>query len=121
MAYLHLEGVLDTPTLDAIRAQLVQGVHFADGGDTAAGHARSVKHNEQALANDTVTAVTRLVADRLGRHPVFAAARPARIAGLRISRYRAGMRYGLHVDEPLIDGVRTDLSFTVCLSHPDDY
>ncbi|MBY0422781.1 MAG: Fe2+-dependent dioxygenase, partial [Parvularculaceae bacterium] len=33
----------------------------------------------------------------------------------------AGMGYGSHVDAPYMDGVRTDLSFTLFLSPPDAY
>jgi PKHD-type hydroxylase len=31
------------------------------------------------------------------------------------------MHYGNHVDEPIIAGERTDLSFSLALSDPDDY
>jgi PKHD-type hydroxylase len=55
-------------------------------------------------------------------HPVFAlAAHPNRIIGPMFSRYRAGDHYGTHVDEPIIDGSRTDLSFTLFLDEPESY
>jgi PKHD-type hydroxylase len=38
-----------------------------------------------------------------------------------VSRYRPGMEYGFHVDDPIIEGSRTDLSFTLYLSDPDSY
>jgi PKHD-type hydroxylase len=38
-----------------------------------------------------------------------------------LSRYRPGMAYGTHVDDAVIGGHRTDLSFTLPLSPPDAY
>jgi PKHD-type hydroxylase len=53
---------------------------------------------------------------------VFAAAvRPKALTPLLFSRYGSGKEYGTHVDNPLIDGVRTDVSFTLFLAPPDSY
>jgi PKHD-type hydroxylase len=41
--------------------------------------------------------------------------------GFLVSRYRPGMEYGLHVDDAMMQGVRTDLSFTLFLSPPEAY
>jgi PKHD-type hydroxylase len=38
-----------------------------------------------------------------------------------VSRFRPGMSYGTHVDAAIMDGQRTDLSFTLFLSDPDSY
>ena len=38
-----------------------------------------------------------------------------------VNRYDEGMTYGAHVDDAFIGGTRTDLSFTLFLSHPDTY
>ena len=55
-------------------------------------------------------------------HAVFkAAARPKKLTGMLVSRYGTGMSYGLHVDDALMGGVRTDLSFTVFLAEPESY
>jgi PKHD-type hydroxylase len=40
---------------------------------------------------------------------------------LILSRYRTGQTYGLHVDDALMQGLRTDLSFTLFLSDPETY
>ena len=57
------------------------------------------------------------VEEALLANPVFkAVARPKQLVGLLVSRYGPGMEYGLHVDDALMHGVRTDLSFTVFLS-----
>lgn len=95
---------------------------FADGRSTAGWHARERKHNLQARAESRVATVLQQVELALLRHElVVAAARPQRIVRLLLSRYDEGMHYGTHVDDALMDGQRTDLSFTVFLSPPDAY
>ncbi len=95
---------------------------FADGRSTAGWHARERKHNLQARAESRVATVLQQVELALLRHElVVAAARPQRIVRLLLSRYDEGMHYGTHVDDALMDGQRTDLSFTVFLSLPDAY
>jgi PKHD-type hydroxylase len=37
------------------------------------------------------------------------------------SRYEGGMHYGSHVDDALMQGMRTDVSFTLFLSEPESY
>lgn len=118
-----IEGVLDRATLDAVREQLWDPAHFAPGAETAAGRARAVKHNLQGRSGDArVKGVTNLLRRTLLEHPVFlSAARPLELARLLISRYDEGMGYGSHIDAPRIDGVRTDVSFTLFLSDPGEY
>lgn len=56
-----------------------------------------------------------------GHELIQAAARPKAIIRLLLSRYDEGMHYGNHVDDAMMDGQRTDLSFTVFLSDPESY
>ena len=49
------------------------------------------------------------------------AALPQKFAKILISRYTPGMHYGAHIDDPVIAGTRTDLSFTLFLSDPESY
>ncbi|WP_116368779.1 Fe2+-dependent dioxygenase [Parahaliea mediterranea] len=118
-----IDGLLDAPTLGAVREQLAASDDFAPGEATAAGRARAVKYNLQGIsAAPAIRGITRLLEQQLMAHPVFrAAARPRQFARLLISRYEAGMGYGTHIDAPAIDGVRTDVSFTLFLSEPGDY
>jgi PKHD-type hydroxylase len=46
---------------------------------------------------------------------------PKDIGRIFINRYDAGMEYGVHSDAPMMDGLRTDLSFTLFLEHPSAY
>jgi PKHD-type hydroxylase len=50
-----------------------------------------------------------------------AAAMPKSFVKLLVSRYLPGMEYGTHVDDALMGGVRTDMSFTLFLCDPGTY
>jgi PKHD-type hydroxylase len=63
-----------------------------------------------------------LVTKRLNENDVFrAAARPKQLSPLLLSRYEPGMEYGAHVDDALMNGMRTDVAFTVFLNEPAEY
>ena len=47
--------------------------------------------------------------------------RPKALTPLLFSRYETGMHYGSHVDDALMGGMRTDVSFTLFLSDPKSY
>ncbi len=96
---------------------------WQDGRDTAKGRARAAKSNQQAdRSAPSVKGVTKKIEKALRANSVFcAAAQPAAFGRMMINRYQEGMAYGDHVDAPYIDGLRTDLSFTVFLSDPETY
>lgn len=119
---LQFADILSAEQVAAMREALAAPDVFCDGKASAAGLARAVKHNEQAIAGPAVKGVletcrTAILESRL----VQAAAQPAAIARIMANRYAQGMSYGAHVDAPYIDGVRTDISFTLFLSSPQDY
>jgi PKHD-type hydroxylase len=107
---------------DLIRAlEEAASLPFVDGKATAGAAARAVKANEQARP-DAAAGLIGFVHAALSRHAAFqAAAQVKRFGPVLVSRYRPGMTYGVHVDNPIMDGVRTDLSFTLFLSEPDAY
>ena len=118
---LAIDGLFDAGTLDALR-EAAEGLDFADGAATAGAMARRVKANDQAAASPERDALLAKIAATLSAHPVFlSAARPHRISPLIVSRYREGQTYGLHVDDAIMGGLRTDLSFTLFLSEPESY
>jgi len=81
-----------------------------------------VKFNQQAAPTPEAYAAIKLIEKAVLACPVFrSAAQPAAIARILLNRHAMGMEYGSHVDAPFIDGVRTDLSFTLFLSEPDTY
>lgn len=118
---LVITELLDMAELEAMRAHLESALKFKSGKTTAGHHARAVKDNEQASAESAAPILAKVEATLLN-HPVFkAAARPKKFVKLMISRYGPGMHYGTHVDDPLMGGIRTDLSFTLFLKSPESY
>jgi PKHD-type hydroxylase len=120
---LQIAAVLSRAEVAAVRASLSDDSLWREGAETAAGRARAVKNNQQAAAeSSTVKGVLEKISRAVLAHKtIVAAAQPAALARLTLSRYRPGMAYGAHVDAPYIDGVRTDVSFTLFLSDPSDY
>ena len=118
---LYIQNLLDPGSLSAIQERL--GSQTFDEGLTSAGWAaRQVKRNEQARAGKTRSAIIRLVENTLRKHSLFAsAALPKSFPRILINRYGPGMHYGSHVDDSLIHGQRTDLSFTLGLTPADEY
>ncbi|WP_343081781.1 Fe2+-dependent dioxygenase [Ostreiculturibacter nitratireducens] len=116
-----IEGLFDGPTLAAL-TDAAAALPFEDGRKTAGPLARGVKNNAQAAASPERDAVLAKVEAALRAHPVVqSAARPKAFARLAVSRYAGGQAYGLHVDDALMAGARTDLSFTLFLSDPQSY
>ncbi len=119
---LRIAELLDPECLAALQSALADPALFVDGRATAGWHARAVKHNLQARRGGIVDAALTTIERALLEHEVFvAAARPKAILRLLISRYEPGMSYGSHVDDALMGGVRTDLSFTLFLADPESY
>lgn len=119
---LQIADVLEAGALAAVRETLARGDVWIDGRATAAGRAREVKRNQQAAPTENTKAALALIERAIVSNAIFqSAAQPAAIARLMLNRYGEGMEYGAHVDAPFIDGVRTDLSFTLFLSAPETY
>lgn len=117
-----ISNVLTPSDLQDIRKS-ISSVIFVDGRKTAGFAARQVKNNEQADSTDTAShAIKSLVTKRLHENDVFrAAARPKQLSPLLLSRYEPGMEYGTHVDDALMNGMRTDVAFTLFLNEPAEY
>ena len=119
---LQIENVIDRAVVEAALEAAAAPGFWADGRATAKGRARAVKSNEQALAAGPAKGVLEMLARSILDHEtVQSAAQPAALARIMLNRYGEGMEYGAHVDAPYVEGVRTDLSFTLFLSEPADY
>jgi PKHD-type hydroxylase len=113
--------VLSQEDLEVVRSALAQA-HFVDGRETAGFAARTVKRNEQAAGGRSLDTVRKLVDQRILANEVFGlAVRPKALTPIMFSRYESGMHYGSHVDDALMQGMRTDVSFTLFLSDPAAY
>ena len=116
---LAIADVLTAADVEEVRSGLATAP-FVDGRATAGWSARLVKSNLQASPAPEVERLRALVETRLRDHPVFAlATRPKTILGPLFSRYQPGHAYGAHVDDALMGGIRSDISFTLFLSEPD--
>jgi PKHD-type hydroxylase len=115
-------NVLSASEVKTARAALKRA-RFVDGRATAGFAARMVKHNTQVDSGDrSLETVRRLISERILGNEVFRlAVRPKALTPLLLSRYEKGMHYGTHVDDALMNGLRTDVSFTLFLSDPKSY
>jgi PKHD-type hydroxylase len=119
---IQIAQALPSPLLAECQAMAADERLFKEGRLTAGWHARDRKHNLQARGEPLVEALLGRVGAALTSHSLIqAAARPRNVVRIMISRYDTGMHYGTHVDDALMDGQRTDLSFTLFLSPPEDY
>ena len=113
-------NVLSASDLDSLRAALGQA-RFVDGRETAGFAAREVKHNVQAVNEPMLEAIREMVTERLLANEVFSLAVRPKALSLMFSRYDPGMRYGVHVDDAVMSGMRTDVAFTLFVSEPESY
>ena len=115
-------NVLSAEDVATVRAAL-ERARFVDGKATAGFAARLVKNNRQADGSDrALETIRKLVGERILANDVFRlAVRPKALTPLLFSRYEPGMHYGSHVDDALMEGVRTDVAFTLFLCDPASY
>lgn len=105
-------------------ADALRDAEWMAGTGSAHGAARAAKDNLQLPpGSELARRLSGLVVDALRGHTQFmAAARPRAFGPMRVARYDTGMRYGTHLDAPIMRTpapVRVDLSFTVFIN--DDY
>lgn len=112
--------LLSPPAVETLLKQL-ERAELVDGKVTAGWHAKTVKHNQQSDAK-AVELLAEQVRQTTLKHPLFqAAARPRQIHTIRFNHYSDGMSYGRHTDNALMNGFRSDLSFTLFLSDLASY
>ena len=123
---LTVRAIEDAAALAALGSR-IDSLEWRDGRATAGATAQAVKRNLQAVLSgregDALHAdLMRIVSE----NPVVkAAAQPRRFSRLLVSRTRDEGHYGAHVDNALMgrreDRMRTDISFTLFLTAPEDY
>jgi PKHD-type hydroxylase len=122
-----LINLIDDPAHLAAIGERVALLEWRDGRETAGSVARAVKRNLQAAMNSVAgRRLQEELAALVGDHPVLkAAAQPRRFSPLIISKTGVGGQYGAHVDNALMgkgaQRLRTDLSFTLFLTPPQEY
>jgi PKHD-type hydroxylase len=115
-------NVLSPELLTTVKACLASAP-FVDGRVTASEHAKLVKKNLQLDESDARhPELSKTVMGAVLASPLFQlAVWPKVLQQFRFSRYEAGMGYGAHVDDPLSEGIRSDVSMTLFLSDPNSY
>jgi PKHD-type hydroxylase len=118
---VSIAAIVGPAELARVRDALAEA-RFVDGRRTAGWAAAPVKNNLQAEQDPALEDLTHEIVARITANPVFElAARPKRIINATFSRYGPGNAYGTHVDNALMAGERTDVSFTLFLSDPGQY
>jgi PKHD-type hydroxylase len=124
---LHIQNLLDAPTVARIRARL-DAATWVDGRETVGPQGAKVKRNQQlGDASPLRTELGREIMAACAHHPEFhAATLPVKILPPRFNHYADGGSYGCHVDGAvmaLADGsqLRSDIACTVFLAAPESY
>ena len=123
---LWLPNLLTPDEVRELREAASKG-EFVDGSQSAPGlAAAAIKRNEQLSPRSTLHKhVTQVIMAALNRSETFrTAALPKVIQPPILSRYRAGMGYGTHIDNPIRRWpvpMRLDLSITLFIAEPGSY
>jgi len=122
----EIQNVLSTEDLDTIQTQLSQAT-WQSGEQSAGVQARKIKSNEEMDQRcESWSSINERVVSQLYRHPAFQSlALPSKVSAAFISRCKAGMHYGQHIDDPIMGSAnaryRSDLAVTVFLADPTSY
>ena len=120
-----LREVLSQDELVRMR-EILAGVEFVSGKETAGGLAQDAKDNLQVGREDPAREeLAEIVMDALRRSQAFyITTYPRRVHPPLFSRYEPGRNYGDHVDNSLMgktNRMRTDVAVTLFLSDPESY
>lgn len=122
----RIANVVTTEELQQINALLAQA-QWQSGQSSAGAHASKGKLNEEMDQScESWKAINQLVVTRLYQHPEFQrAALPSKVSAAFVSRYRNGMQYPAHVDDPVMGSAsgryRSDVAVTVFLNDKNTY
>ena len=123
---LQITGVLSPEQLDTV-VKTLSGARFVDGKLSAGLAARRVKNNRELDPGAAqMEYLNGIVMGGLVRHPSYQmAALPHRAAAPYYARYMPGMKYGDHIDDPVMGPgagrYRCDIAITVFLSDSKSY
>ncbi len=107
--------------------ELIDVAGWKHGRHSAGSHAAHGKSNEEMDQScDSWIKINNIVANRLYHHPEFQRrCLPTRLSAAFVSRYRTGMAYAPHIDDPVMGTgnalYRADIAITVFLTDPETY
>ena len=123
MNYLTSQ-LLINEELETINKNLkIQKDLWEDGKKTAGSYASKVKNNLQLNRNSEFSKKYAELIKRkiLSNQLIKSFALPKLIHGIMFTKSQKDMHYGRHVDNPFMSSGRSDLSFTISLTHQDSY
>ena len=126
MRMTYLKEVLSKDDVNNIRAGLSK-LTFEDGQLSAGRAAKELKNNLQSKNDKECQALLKIISDRLSKLKDYSrGAQPKQAVNPMFSKYIPGMKYGVHIDNPVIQLsptqiLRTDMSMTLFLSDPESY
>ena len=96
---------------------------WEDGKKTAGSHASKVKNNLQLNRSSQFSKkYAELIKLKILANPLIKSfALPKLIHGIMFTKAHKNMHYGRHVDNPFMSSGRSDLSFTISLTHKGAY
>ena len=122
---LTIDNVLTGDQLKQVMT-ILNASDFISGKATTSGLSAMVKDNLQVPQNDPqVQSIMKLVMETVSNNQqFFTTVYPKRLFPPIFNRYEAGMSYGKHVDNALMQmpqPIRTDVAFTLFISEPNSY
>jgi PKHD-type hydroxylase len=115
-----IENFIDEASCLDLQKKIL-AIPFVSGEHTAGKMAARVKHNlelDQKKGGKILDDLrSRIMSDKKITAFVF----PKQVVHLIINRHDQEMEYGNHFDNPIIDGVRCDISFTIFLEDREKY
>ena len=124
---LEIPNVINPEQLKSIQA-ILKTANFVDGKISAGDVAQSVKKNEELVQDNSsqMQAINNILMGSLINNETYKAAiMMKKIGAPFIARYRSGMGYGGHIDDPIMGQMpnlyRTDVSTTIFLNDPEEY
>lgn len=117
---LLIDNFLDGETAHRLRRKILDAP-FVSGAATATGVAAKVKNNLQLDREKGRKILDDIALRLMTNEQVELYAIPKRIAAMSVNRYDVGMEYGSHVDAPIMNDHRCDLSFTLFLEDHANY
>ncbi|MCU7834889.1 MAG: Fe2+-dependent dioxygenase [gamma proteobacterium symbiont of Taylorina sp.] len=124
---IQIPDVISPQQIKSIQSVLKQA-NFVDGKISAGDVAQDVKKNEELIQDNSpqMQSLNNILMGALVNNETYKAAiMMKKIGAPFIARYRKGMGYGGHIDNPIMGQMpnlyRTDVSTTLFLNNPDEY
>ena len=115
--------LLDKKSTQSLVKVLSKANSWEDGRKTAGSHASKSKSNLQLNRDSKISQdLTNKLIEKIRVDPLIKSfALPRKLHGLMFVRTGSDQGYGMHVDNAYMSSGRSDLSFTLFLSAPNEY